>query len=90
MISEPYISAANNLIIFISHPLFASDGRYLGYVGGSIYLKHASILNDLLQVHFHKDGSYLYVVDKNRRLLYHPNTSRIGEQVYNNEVIEAV
>ncbi|MET2736238.1 GGDEF domain-containing protein, partial [Staphylococcus epidermidis] len=63
---------------------------YLGYVGGSIYLKHASILNDLLQVHFHKDGSYLYVVDKNRRLLYHPNTSRIGEQVYNNEVIEAV
>lgn len=90
MISDPYISAANNLIIFISHPLFDTDGRYLGYVGGSIYLKHASILNDLLQVHFHKDGSYLYVVDKNRRLLYHPDTSRIGEQVYNNDVIEAV
>lgn len=90
MISEPYISAANNLIIFISHPLFATDGRYLGYVGGSIYLKHANILHDLLQVHFHKDGSYLYVVDKSRRLLYHPDTSRIGEQVYNNAVIEAV
>ncbi len=90
MISEPYTSAANNLIIFISHPLFDANGGYLGYVGGSIYLKRASILHDLLQVHFHKDGSYLYVVDKNRRLLYHPDTSRIGEQVYNNEVIEAV
>ena len=90
MISEPYISAANNLIIFISHPLFNKDDKYLGYVGGSIYLKEASILHSLLQVHFHEDGSYLYVVDKNRRLLYHPDKSRIGERVYNNNVIEAV
>lgn len=44
----------------------------------------------MLQVHFHKDGSYIYVVDKNRRLLYHPDVSRVGEQVFNNPVIEAV
>lgn len=90
MISEPYMSAAGNLIIFISQPLFTRSGQYLGYVGGSIYLKHSSILHDLLQVHFHKDGSYLYVVDKNRRLLYHPDTLRIGEQVHSNAVIESV
>jgi diguanylate cyclase (GGDEF)-like protein len=90
MISEPYISAANNLIIFISHPLFNSSGDYLGYVGGAIYLKEESILNSLLQTHFHKDGSYSYVVDKNRRLLYHPDKSRVGGQVYNNKVIESV
>ncbi|MDQ9090215.1 sensor domain-containing diguanylate cyclase [Pseudoalteromonas haloplanktis] len=90
MISEPYISAAGNLIIFISHPVFNSKGEYLGYIGGSLYLKQTGILHDLLQVHYHQDGSYLYVVDKNRRLLYHPNVTRIGEQVFNNPVIEAV
>ncbi|WP_152996186.1 sensor domain-containing diguanylate cyclase [Pseudoalteromonas sp. H105] len=90
MISDPYISAANNLIIFISHPLFSSTGEYLGYVGGAIYLKEESILHSLLQTHFHQDGSYSYVVDKNRRLLYHPDKSRVGEQVYNNKVIESV
>ena len=90
MISEPYISVAGNLIIFISHPIFSSENAYLGYIGGTLYLKQKGILHDLLQVHFHEDGSYIYVVDKNRRLLYHPDVSRIGEQVFNNSVIEAV
>lgn len=90
MISEPYISAVGNLVIVISHPIFNSQGEYLGYIGGTLYLKQKGILHDLLQVHFHKDGSYIYVVDKNRRLLYHPDVARIGEQVFGNPVIEAV
>lgn len=90
MISEPYISVTGNLIIFISHPIFNLQNEYLGYIGGTLYLKKKGILHDLLQVHFHKDGSYIYVVDKNRRLLYHPDVSRVGEQVFNNPVIEAV
>ena len=60
MISSPYISAANNLIIFISQPVFDSTGNYLGLVGGSIYLKHKSILNELLGEHYYKNGSYRY------------------------------
>ncbi|WP_404343398.1 sensor domain-containing diguanylate cyclase [Pseudoalteromonas mariniglutinosa] len=90
IISEPYISIANNLVIFISHPLFTEDNQYLGYVGGTMYLKEPSILSDILQQHFHQDGSYLYVIDKNQRLLYHPDKQRIGEQVFGNAVIEAV
>ncbi len=90
LISAPYISAANNLLVFISHPVFSPSGRYLGYIGGSLYLQQRSILNDLLGTHYYKDGSYLYVVDQNRRLIYHPNTDRIGEQINGNPVIEAV
>lgn len=37
LISKPYMSAAGNLIIFISHPLFDNAGNYLGYLGGSLY-----------------------------------------------------
>ena len=90
MISEPYISMAGNLLIFISQPLFDKNSNFIGYVGGTLYLKRTSILNELLQVHYYQDGSYLYVVDENHRLLYHPDKSRIGEQVYDNQVIDEV
>lgn len=88
MISSPYMSAANNLIIFISQPVFDRGGNYLGLIGGSIYLKHKSILNDLLGEHYYKNGSYLYVVDANRRLLYHPNADRVGTIVGANSLID--
>ncbi|MGL9722071.1 PDC sensor domain-containing protein [Symbiopectobacterium sp.] len=39
LISQPYISAAENLIVLISSPIFDRSGRYLEFVGGSIYLK---------------------------------------------------
>lgn len=90
LISAPYMSAANNLLVFISHPLFSASGQYLGYIGGSLYLKERSILNDLLGTHFYEDGSYLYVVDQNRRLLYHPNPRRIGTLVEGNPMIDDV
>lgn len=90
MISSPYMSAANNLIIFISQPIFDRAGNYLGLVGGSIYLKHKSILNELLGEHYYKNGSYLYVVDSNRRLLYHPDAERVGTIVGANTLIDSL
>ncbi|WP_328515303.1 sensor domain-containing diguanylate cyclase [Marinobacterium marinum] len=90
LISAPYISVSNNLLVFISHPIFSPTGEYLGYLGGSLYLKERSILNELLGIHYYEDGSYLYAVDQNRRLLYHPDATRIGQQVDNNPVIEDV
>lgn len=88
LVSTPYLSAADNLVVALSHPMFDSDGRYLGYVGGSLYLRERNILNSLLGEHFYKDGSYLYVVDRNRRLLYHPNHERVGMVVEGNALID--
>ncbi|WP_217895537.1 sensor domain-containing diguanylate cyclase [Oceanospirillum sanctuarii] len=90
LISAPYISATGRLLVFISHPLFDAQGNYLGYIGGSLYLKERSILNDLLATHYYKDGSYIYVVDANHRLIYHPDQSRVGEVVEGNQVISRV
>ena len=90
LISEPYLSAADNLIVFISHPLFDSEDKYLGYIGGSLYLKEKNILNELLEQHYYKGGSYLYVVSSNKRILYHPEPARIGNVIANNAVIDAV
>lgn len=90
LISRPYTSPTGNLLVFISHPIVTGSGRYLGYVGGTIYLKQKSILNNLLDENYHRDGSYLYVVDQGRLLLYHPDPSRIGTVVGKNAAIDAV
>lgn len=90
LISQPYVSVAGNLLVQLSHPVIDSKGRYLGYVGGTIYLKQKSILNNLLGQHHYRDGSYLYVIDQSRRLLYHPNPDRVGAYVEKNGVIDTV
>ncbi|WP_339473658.1 sensor domain-containing diguanylate cyclase [Pseudomonas fluorescens] len=90
LISSPYISAAGNLLVFISTPVIDNKGQYLGYIGGTIYLKQKNILNNLLGEHYYRDGSYLYVVDHNRHLLYHPDPERVGKNVINNLAIDAI
>jgi diguanylate cyclase (GGDEF)-like protein len=89
LISQPYVSAANNLIVLISSPIFTRDGRYKGFIGGSIYLKQPSVLNALLDKHYYRDGSYIYVTDKNKRMLYHRDMERIGKTETNNLQIDA-
>jgi diguanylate cyclase (GGDEF)-like protein len=90
LISKPYMSGAGNLVIFISSPLFDTAGNYLGYVGGTLYLKEKNTLSELLEQHYYEGGSYIYVVDANKRVLFHPDIDRIGTEVANNPVIDAV
>lgn len=90
LISQPFMSATGNLLVFMSQPVFDTEGNYLGAVAGTIYLKHENFLNRLLVSHYSKDGSYLYVVDQQRRLIYHPDTERVGTTVTDNAAIEEV
>ncbi|WP_232818286.1 sensor domain-containing diguanylate cyclase [Zobellella maritima] len=90
LVTDPFLSVAGNYLISISHPIFATDGRYLGFVAGSIYLQGENILNRLLGQHHYKDGSYIYVVDRHGVMIYHLDQKRIGEQVTGNPVIAAV
>ncbi len=89
LISKPYVSAAGNLVVIVSSPVFSESGRYLGYVGGAIHLKQKNILHDLIGVHFYRDESYVYVVDSDRVIVYHPDQERIGV-VENNAVVDKV
>ncbi len=90
LVSKPYVSAAGNLVVIISQPIWSPDGAYLGLIGGSIYVRQESILHRLLGSHYHKDGSYIYVVSKDRQLIYHPQSDRVGSFVKGNIVIDKV
>ncbi|UXI02021.1 sensor domain-containing diguanylate cyclase [Photobacterium sp. TY1-4] len=90
LVTDPFVSPAGNYLISISHPIFSVQGKYLGYISGSIYLEKKNILSDVLGKHSYQDGSYLYVVDRNKTLIYHPEQSRIGEVIDNNDAINYV
>lgn len=90
LISKPYVSIAGNMLINLSHPIFSNDGRYLGYIAGTIYLRNDSALQELLGKHHYQDGSYLFVVDGDGQLIYHMESARIGENVMRNPVVAAV
>lgn len=78
VITSPYYSIKNNLIVFISQPIFDKDKKYLGFIGGAIYLKEKNIINELLTLSFNYKDSYMYVLDSNRKIIFHPDASRIG------------
>lgn len=90
VISQAFMSVVGNLIVSISQPIFSQQGEYLGAVSGSIYLKQESMLDRLLGEHFYADGSYIYVVDSSKRIIYHPNTERVGQVISGNPVIDQV
>ncbi|MBM9913021.1 MULTISPECIES: sensor domain-containing diguanylate cyclase [Stenotrophomonas] len=90
MISDPYQSATGKLLISISHPVFDRSGQYRGYVSGTLYLRQRSALNTLLGTHYYRDGSYLYVVDRHGRLIYHNNAKEVGTYALNNPAVKEV
>ncbi|MCU1732933.1 MULTISPECIES: diguanylate cyclase domain-containing protein [unclassified Pseudomonas] len=52
LISDAYTSSAGNLVVFISHPVFDAQKRYLGVVGGAVHLREKGILHTLISNHF--------------------------------------
>ncbi|MBJ7222828.1 MULTISPECIES: sensor domain-containing diguanylate cyclase [unclassified Brenneria] len=89
LISSPYFSVTDNLIVLVSAPIFTRDGRYKGFIGGSIHLEKPSILNALLERHYYRDGSYIYVTDHYRKILYHKDPTQIGVVVRNSPIIDS-
>jgi diguanylate cyclase (GGDEF)-like protein len=89
-ISEPYRGTTGRWVILNSQPIFSPTGKYLGFVAGTLFLHEANALHQLLGEHYYRDGSYLYVVDRTGKIIYHPDATRIGESVTSNPVVKAV
>ncbi|WP_113632985.1 sensor domain-containing diguanylate cyclase [Pectobacterium peruviense] len=86
LISQPYISVTGNLLVLISSPIKDKQGNYLGYIGGTIYLKSKSFLNEFMNTHFYNDYSSVYVIDKNGVVLYHPDKQWVGKSISDKKI----
>lgn len=89
-ISAPYHSVKNNMIIFISYPIFDDENNYKGFIGSAIYLKEKNVINQLLTANSSYKKSYMYVIDKNGKIIFHPDQKRIGEVIKNNSGLEYI
>jgi len=89
-VSAPFICRMGNLVTMLTAPVFDTEGSYLGYVSASFYLQHNNVLQRLIGQHYQQDGSYIYIIDNKKRLLYHLDSNRIGEQVETNPILDLV
>lgn len=88
LISKPYYAQTGRLLILISTPLFGDGGVYLGMLNGTVYLEEDNFIHHILSEHYSEDGSYVFVVDREGTLIYHPDKVRIGQTVENNDVVQ--
>lgn len=79
MISSPFVSASGNYVVFLSQPLFTTDGRYLGYIGGTIYLKKQSMLSDILSQHFYLKGTTVSIVSNDGLIIFSHDPELVGK-----------
>ncbi|MDD2056631.1 sensor domain-containing diguanylate cyclase [Pseudomonas sp. GD03860] len=88
MVSHVYTAANGKLIVFVSQPIFNPSGQYLGLIGGSIQLEQHGVMHNLIGEH-QLNGTFAFVADANRRLLYHPDQKRIGEALISSATVDA-
>lgn len=81
MISQPFISTVGNLMIMLINPIQTSEGRYLGFIGGSIYLKKHNMLSDILSLHFFGKNISITIVDNDGRIIYDPTSGHTGSLI---------
>lgn len=89
-VSAAYLSTRGFPIVLFTEPVRGARGEYLGLVGASIFLKQNNELDRLVSVHFHHDGSYVYVVDSHGKVLVHYDKARIGTSESGNAVVDAL
>lgn len=80
-ISAPFIAASGNYVVFLSQPLFTPGGDYLGYIGGTIYLKKQSMLSDILSQHFYARGSTVSIVSNDGLIVFSHEPALVGTRM---------
>lgn len=88
MLTPPYIAPSGRMLVLLSEPFFDSEGNYKGIIGGTIYLQEPNVLNEILGNDIiESNGSYYYVVGPQGKILFHPDSNRIGDEVRENTVV---
>ncbi|MEK0312695.1 sensor domain-containing diguanylate cyclase [Cohnella sp. 56] len=91
LVSEPYVALTKRLLVLVSYPIFDADGTYRGFVSGTIYLHESNVLQTILGTQeSNMNGSYYYVVDNRGNVIYHPDKSRIGDNVAVNGAVAEI
>src|SRR5699024_3777004 len=81
-ISDPYVGMTGRTMMLLTYPIFDHNRDYIGFVGGAIYLTEENMLTDILEEHFYEDGSAVFVLDREGKIVYSQEKELLSE---NNE-----
>ncbi len=88
-VTAPYL-CAGRLTVAVTEPVRDAQGNYLGLVAGAIFLQRDTEVDKLLSQHFHRDGSYSYVIDASGQVLYRQESERGELRARNHAVVRAL
>lgn len=89
-ITKPYKTSAGKVMIVISYPIFSTKGEYEGAINGTVYLNDSNFFEAILGKHYYDDGSYVFVVDSEGKIIHHQNRARVGDDVSDNEAVKQI
>ncbi|MBB1593540.1 sensor domain-containing diguanylate cyclase [Achromobacter sp. UMC46] len=89
-VTPPYLSSQGLWTVALTEPVKDAQGTYQGFVGAAVYLQHNTELDKLLEEHFYRDGSYVYVVGSDGKIIYHREPRWIGTNQSQNPAIQAL
>lgn len=80
-ISSPYWSSTKKLIVIVSEPIFNAQGQYQGFIAGTLYLHSKNLVSEMLASKYGHKKNYTYVMDDQKRIIFHADTRKIGQKV---------
>lgn len=81
LISDPFITSAGNYAIVISCPVYSRNKKYIGYIGGTIYLRTQSMLSEILTQHFYDKNTEVTIISSNGGVIFSEKKDNIEEQL---------
>ena len=83
VISEPFLTNVgdSSMVLVMTMPVFAEDGRFIGILSGSLDLTHPGMLGNIAKTVLGKTG-YLYVVTSDGKLIMHPDRKRLSQAAF--------
>jgi diguanylate cyclase (GGDEF)-like protein/PAS domain S-box-containing protein len=83
VISEPFLTniGDENMVLVVTTPVFAKDGRMIAILTGSLGLTHPGMLGNVAKTVIGKTG-YLYIVTGDGSLIMHPDRTRLSQKAF--------
>jgi diguanylate cyclase (GGDEF)-like protein/PAS domain S-box-containing protein len=83
VISEPFLTNVGdeNMVLVLTTPVFAKDGRFIAILTGSIGLTNPGLLGNVAKTVIGKSG-YLFIVTADGKLIMHPDRTRLSRPAY--------
>jgi diguanylate cyclase (GGDEF)-like protein/PAS domain S-box-containing protein len=83
VISEPFLTNVgdDNMVMVVTMPVFAKDGRMIGILTGSLGLTQPGMLGNIAKTVIGKTG-YLYIVTADGKLIMHPDRTRLSQAAF--------